>query len=65
MALSGAVETANGDAVVGVDADAAEQAPDAPRGARVVRRGARSAEAPMDAAAFKARLREIMAGEGN
>ena len=63
---SGAVETAGGEVVVGLDADAPEAAaPEAARGARVALRGARSSEPPMDAAAFKARLREIMAEEGN
>ena len=55
------VTTAAGDPVLSLEADDAKVEGGAARGARVGKRGARSGAAPMDAAAFKARLRELMA----
>jgi hypothetical protein len=56
------VTTAGGDPVVALDGGADEPTQGgAARGARVAKRGARGAAPAMDAAAFKARLRELMA----
>jgi hypothetical protein len=55
------VTTAAGDPVLSLEPDDATVEGGAARGARVGKRGARSGAAPMDAAAFKARLRELMA----
>jgi hypothetical protein len=62
VAADETVTTSAGDPVLGVDADAgAANGAQVARGARVGKRGARSGAAPMDAAAFKARLRELLA----
>lgn len=56
------VTTASGDPVVALDGDSESATPDgAARGARVAKRGARGGAPAMDAAAFKARLRELLA----
>jgi hypothetical protein len=55
------VTTAGGDPVVALDGDEAGAHGSAARGARVAHRGARGGAPAMDAAAFKARLRELMA----
>jgi len=55
------VTTAAGDPVLALDSDAGQAGGSpAARGARVGKRGARSASAAMDAAAFKARVRELL-----
>jgi hypothetical protein len=55
------VTTAGGDPVVALDGDDADAHARTARGAHVAARGARGVAPAMDAAAFKARLRELMA----
>lgn len=60
VAADETVTTAAGDPVLALDADGSGAGSRAARGARVGRRGARSATPPLDAGAFKARLRELL-----
>lgn len=66
VSRSGGVSTAGGKPVVGLDGDAAGDAiaDGVARGARVAEPGARAGATPLDAAAFKARVRAL-ATEGH